>query len=189
MDHIQTLTLATRLKIPIITGVDAVHGHGNLYGATLFPHHIGLGATYNPVLVKKIAIAAALEVAATGIRWAYAPAVSMCRDPRWGRCYESFGEDTGLVTALSMAELEGWQVHFFFPFVTSFSFVFIKSTFFSGCHASNICFMNVLNAQKCTECSIKFFFFADYVLLVLSPLTPRREFIHDLSFNLRADSG
>lgn len=172
MDHIQTFPLATRLKIPIITGVDAVHGHGNLYGATLFPHHIGLGATYNPVLVKKIAIAAALEVAATGIRWAYAPAVSMCLDPRWGRCYESFGEDIGLVTALSMAELEGWQVHFFsFPFIPSFPFVSIKSTLFSGRHASILSFMNVLNAQKCTECSDKFFFFADYLLLVLTPVT------------------
>ena len=154
MDHIQSLTNATRLKIPIITGVDAVHGHGNLYGATLFPHHVGLGATYNPVLVKKIAVAAALEVAATGIRWAYAPAVSMCLDPRWGRCYESFGEDTGLVTALSMAELEGWQVrNFFFPFVPSFPFVFfMKLTFFSGRHASNIRFMN-----ECSECLDKFF--------------------------------
>eukprot|EP00897_Mesotaenium_endlicherianum_P004954 jgi/Mesen1/4487/ME000228S03448 len=108
IDGFQRQANRTRLRIPVLYGLDAIHGHGNLHGATMFPHHIGLGATRNPALVRAIGAASAREVAATGVRWTFAPAVSLCLDPRWGRCYESFGEDTDLVTALA-AEITGWQ--------------------------------------------------------------------------------
>jgi beta-glucosidase len=87
----------TRLGIPIIYGIDAVHGHGNVLGATVFPHNIGLGATRDPQLVKKIGQATAEEVRATGIPWSFGPCVCVTRDERWGRSYESFSEDPALV--------------------------------------------------------------------------------------------
>lgn len=102
-------SLDSRLGIPIIYGVDAVHGHNNLYGATIFPHNIGLGATRNADLVEEICHATALEMIATGIYWDYAPVLAVVQDIRWGRSYESFGEDTELVTALSTACLNGLQ--------------------------------------------------------------------------------
>jgi beta-glucosidase len=105
----QQAALETRLGIPIIYGVDAVHGHNNVFGATIFPHNIGLGATRNPELVEQIGRATAREMAATGIYWNYAPVVAVSRDYRWGRAYESFGEDTGLVTELATAYLRGLQ--------------------------------------------------------------------------------
>ena len=110
MDHLQSKVAKTRLRIPIVYGVDAVHGNSNLYGATIFPHHVGLGATRNPGLVDKIGSITARETAGTGIRWAFSPAVSVCRDPRWGRCYESFSEDTDIVSSVAVAEVVGWQV-------------------------------------------------------------------------------
>jgi beta-glucosidase len=91
----------TRLGIPIIYGVDAVHGHGNVNGATLFPHNIGLGATRNPELVRRIGEATAAEVRATGIPWNFSPCVCVARDERWGRTYESFGEDPALVNQMA----------------------------------------------------------------------------------------
>ncbi|KAJ0974143.1 hypothetical protein J5N97_016108 [Dioscorea zingiberensis] len=93
--------LATRLGIPMIYGIDAVHGNNNVYGATIFPHNIGLGATRDPVLVKRIGAATALEVRATGIPYAFAPCIAVCRDPRWGRCYESYSEDHRIVQAMT----------------------------------------------------------------------------------------
>jgi beta-glucosidase len=90
----------TRLGIPIIYGIDAVHGHGNVFGATVFPHNIGLGATRDPQLVKKIGQATAEEVRATGIPWSFGPCVCVARDERWGRTYESFGEDPALVVKM-----------------------------------------------------------------------------------------
>jgi beta-glucosidase len=87
----------TRLGIPIIYGIDAVHGHGNVFGATVFPHNIGLGATRDPQLVKKIGQATAEEVRATGIPWSFGPCVCVTRDERWGRSYESFSENPALV--------------------------------------------------------------------------------------------
>ena len=110
VDHLQSKVAKTRLRIPIVYGADAVHGNSNLYGATIFPHHVGLGATRNPELVEKISSAAARETAGTGIRWAFSPAVSVCRDPRWGRCYESFSEETDVVSYVAAAEIVGWQV-------------------------------------------------------------------------------
>ncbi|KAJ6349512.1 hypothetical protein OIU77_006986 [Salix suchowensis] len=93
--------LSTRLGIPMIYGIDAVHGHNNVYKATIFPHNIGLGATRDPELVKRIGAATALEVRATGIPYVFAPCIAVCRDPRWGRCYESYSEDPKLVQAMT----------------------------------------------------------------------------------------
>ena len=81
----QNEALATRLQIPILYGVDAVHGHGNLQNATIFPHNIGLGATNNPELVEKIGRATAEEMLATGIPWNFSPVVAVVQDVRWGR--------------------------------------------------------------------------------------------------------
>jgi len=98
---------ASRLGIPLIYGVDAVHGHSNLRGATVFPHSIGLGAAGDPDLVRRVARATAVETAATGARWDFAPCVAVPLDPRWGRTYEGFGRDPVLVSALGAAYVEG----------------------------------------------------------------------------------
>ena len=105
----QDEALATRLEIPIIYGVDAVHGHGNLLNATIYPHNIGLGATNNPDLVEKIGRATAEEILATGIPWNFSPVVAVVQDVRWGRTYEGFGEETKLVTELGTAYVKGMQ--------------------------------------------------------------------------------
>lgn len=105
----QDEALATRLGIPIIYGVDAVHGHNNVYGATIFPHNIGLGATRNADLVEQICHLTALETAATGIYWDYAPVLAVGQDIRWGRTYESYGENTDLVAQLGAACIRGLQ--------------------------------------------------------------------------------
>ncbi|KAL9175267.1 hypothetical protein ABFS82_02G103300 [Erythranthe guttata] len=93
--------LSTRLGIPMIYGIDAVHGHNNVYNATIFPHNIGLGATRDPELVRRIGDATAIEVRATGIQYAFAPCIAVCRDPRWGRCYESYSEDPKVVQEMT----------------------------------------------------------------------------------------
>jgi beta-glucosidase len=105
----QDAALSTPLAIPMLYGVDAVHGHSNLYGAVIFPHNIGLGATRNPDLVEQIGRITAREMIATGIYWNYAPAVSVPQDVRWGRTYEGFSENTELVTLLATAMLRGLQ--------------------------------------------------------------------------------
>ncbi|XP_076916368.1 uncharacterized protein LOC143576060 isoform X2 [Bidens hawaiensis] len=97
VNEFQNGSLSTRLGIPMIYGIDAVHGHNNVINATIFPHNIGLGATRDTDLVKRIGAATATEVRATGIPYAFAPCITVCRDPRWGRCYESYSEDTKLV--------------------------------------------------------------------------------------------
>lgn len=102
-DAFQNAALATPLHIPLIYGVDAVHGHNNVVGATIFPHNIGLGATRNPGLVQSIARATALEVSATGIDWDFAPCLCVARNDRWGRTYESFGETPELVSSFATA--------------------------------------------------------------------------------------
>lgn len=99
----------SRLGIPLIYGVDAVHGHNNVRGATIFPHTISLGAAGDPELARRVARATALETAATGARWDFAPMVSVVQDVRWGRTYEAFGDDTAAVTELSRAYLLGLQ--------------------------------------------------------------------------------
>lgn len=97
----QNGSLSGRLGIPMIYGIDAVHGHNNVFNATIFPHNIGLGATRDPDLVKRIGSATALEVRATGIPYVFAPCIAVCKDPRWGRCYESYSEDHKVVEAMT----------------------------------------------------------------------------------------
>lgn len=95
--------------IPVLLGIDAVHGHNNVVGATLFPHNIGLGAANDPALVRRIAQATALELRATGFEWTFAPTVTVPRDDRWGRTYEGYSEDPGLVSRYATAVVEGLQ--------------------------------------------------------------------------------
>lgn len=99
----------TRLGIPILYGVDAVHGHSNVIGATIFPHNIGLGCTRNPELVEEACRITAMEVRATGIRWTFAPCVTVPQDERWGRTYEGFSENPALVRELGAASVRGFQ--------------------------------------------------------------------------------
>ncbi|KAJ4762158.1 Glycosyl hydrolase family protein [Rhynchospora pubera] len=101
INKMQKAAVSTRLGVPIIYGIDAVHGHNNVYKATIFPHNVGLGATRDPNLVKRIGQATALEARATGIPYVFAPCVAVCRDPRWGRCYESYSEDTTIVKQMT----------------------------------------------------------------------------------------
>ena len=108
VDGYQSHALESRLRIPILYGVDSVHGHGNLVGATIFPHNIGMGATRDPALVREAAHLTATETRATGPQWVFAPCVCVTRDERWGRSYESFGEDPRLVTRMTTA-VEGLQ--------------------------------------------------------------------------------
>ena len=105
----QQQALKTRLKIPLIYGIDAVHGHNNVLGATMFPHNIGLGCANDKLLVQKIAAATAAEVKATGLDWTFAPCVAVAQDERWGRTYESFSEDSDIVTELGVASTIGYQ--------------------------------------------------------------------------------
>ncbi|CAL1402248.1 unnamed protein product [Linum trigynum] len=109
VDGFQKLALESRLGIPILYGADAVHGNNCVYGATVFPHNVGLGATRDADLVKSIGIATALEVRASGIQYTFAPCVAVSRDPRWGRCYESYSEDTNIVRKMTsiVAGLQG----------------------------------------------------------------------------------
>lgn len=101
VNEYQKGSLSSRLGIPMIYGIDAVHGHNNVYNATIFPHNIGLGCTRDPELVKRIGDATALEIRATGIPYAFAPCIAVCRDPRWGRCYESYSEDHKIVQQMT----------------------------------------------------------------------------------------
>jgi beta-glucosidase len=100
-DGFQSAALNSRLGIPLIYGVDAVHGHNNVYGATIFPHNIGLGATRDPTLVQQIGRATAEEVSGTGIDWDFSPCLCVARNDRWGRTYESFGEKPELPTMMA----------------------------------------------------------------------------------------
>lgn len=97
------------LAIPVMYGTDAVHGHNNLNGATIFPHNIGLGAAGDPGLVGRIAAITAREVLATGIDWVFAPSLSVAGDCRWGRTYESFSVDTSTVAAYAAEFVKGIQ--------------------------------------------------------------------------------
>lgn len=95
--------------IPTMWGTDAVHGHTNVIGATIFPHNIGLGATHDADLVRRIGAATAVEIEATGIDWNFSPTVAVAQDGRWGRTYESYSEDPQLVSKLGKALVEGLQ--------------------------------------------------------------------------------
>ena len=105
----QSFALDTRLKIPIVYGIDAVHGHNNVLDATIFPHNIGLGCSNDEDLVRRISAATAREVQATGLDWTFAPCVAVAQDERWGRTYESFSEDPDIVTRLGNASIQGYQ--------------------------------------------------------------------------------
>ncbi|MDB6017169.1 MAG: glycoside hydrolase, family 3 domain protein [Pedosphaera sp.] len=107
--QLQSQARQTRLKIPLLYGIDAVHGHNNIDGAVILPHHIGLGATHNPELIQRAERVTAEEVAGTGIRWAFAPCLAVAQDERWGRTYESYGEGTALVAELGAAAVRGLQ--------------------------------------------------------------------------------
>jgi beta-glucosidase len=109
VDKYQSEALKTRLAIPLLYGVDAVHGHNNVLNAVIFPHNIGLGCTRNPQLVEKAARITAEEVRATGINWTFAPCVAVPRDERWGRTYEGFGEAPELARTLGEAAVRGFQ--------------------------------------------------------------------------------
>jgi len=100
---------ATRTKIPVIWGIDAVHGNSNVYGATLFPHNIGLGAAHDPCLVRDIGAATAKQMHATGQDWAFAPTLAVVRDDRWGRTYEGFSEDPRITRAYGYEAIRGLQ--------------------------------------------------------------------------------
>lgn len=108
-DGFQSRTQNTRLKIPILYGIDAVHGHSNVLGAVIFPHNIGLGCSRKPELVERAARITAIETRATGINWTFAPCVTVARDERWGRTYEGFGETPELARIMGEAAVRGYQ--------------------------------------------------------------------------------
>jgi beta-glucosidase len=97
------------VAIPVIWGTDAVHGHTNVFGATVFPQNIGLGATRNPELIREIGRITALEMAVSGLDWDFSPTVAVVRDDRWGRAYESWSEDPGIARAYAGEMIRGLQ--------------------------------------------------------------------------------
>ncbi|MBN8705889.1 MAG: glycoside hydrolase family 3 C-terminal domain-containing protein [Bacteroidetes bacterium] len=109
VDRFQGYALQTRLKIPILYGIDAVHGNNNVLDAVIFPHNIGLGATRDAALVEKVAKVTAEEVAGAGIHWTFAPCIAVPQDERWGRTYEGFAEMPDLVNELGAASVRGLQ--------------------------------------------------------------------------------
>src|ERR1044072_5975621 len=95
--------------IPMLWGIDAMHGHSNIVGAVLFPHNVGLGATHNPKLLGDIARVTAEQVRSTGIEWTFAPTVTVPQDDRWGRAYEGYSEDPGVVASYAGVFVKGLQ--------------------------------------------------------------------------------
>ena len=108
-DEFQSIALGSNLGIPIIYGIDAVHGHNNVYGAVIFPHNIGLGCTWNEELVRSVSQVTAREVAATGIDWTFAPCIAVPRNERWGRTYEGFGETPEIQKIMAKESVIGLQ--------------------------------------------------------------------------------
>jgi len=108
-DALQEEALSGRLGIPLIYGVDAIHGLGNVYGTTVFPHNIGLGATRDPDLLEDVGRIVAKEVAATGLDMTFGPCLTVPRDERWGRTYEGFGEDPEIAQLLGGRYVIGFQ--------------------------------------------------------------------------------
>jgi beta-glucosidase len=105
----QYQTAGKSFGIPILYGIDAVHGHNNVRDATIFPHNIGLGCTRDPDLIKRVTRATAVEVRATGINWTFAPTIAAARDERWGRTFETYSEDPNIVAWLGQAAVDGLQ--------------------------------------------------------------------------------
>jgi beta-glucosidase len=110
-DRYYDASMATDLpiKVPVVWGIDAVHGNNNVYSATLYPHNIGLGAAHDPRLAGRMGRAVARSVRATGINWVFAPTLAVVRDVRWGRTYESFSSDPALVAAYATEYVRGLQ--------------------------------------------------------------------------------
>ena len=106
---LQKKALSTRLGIPLLFGVDAIHGQNTFEGATIFPHSIGMGATGNATLVEEAAAIAACEAQATGFNWTFAPCVAIPYNEKWGRVYEAFSESTELTQKLTKAAIKGYQ--------------------------------------------------------------------------------
>jgi beta-glucosidase len=109
VNDLQQAALGTRLGIPILYGVDAVHGDAHVGGTTIFPHNVGMGATHDAALVEQACRVTAVEMNATGVRWTFGPVVAVPQDVRWGRTYEGYGENTDLVSQLGTACLKGFQ--------------------------------------------------------------------------------
>ena len=108
-ESLQSRTQKTRLQIPLLYGIDAVHGHNNIVGAVIFPHNVGLGCARNARLVEETARITAKEMRGTGIHWTFAPCITVPQDERWGRTYEGFSEDPKLVSVLGAAAVKGFQ--------------------------------------------------------------------------------
>ncbi|WP_333628108.1 glycoside hydrolase family 3 N-terminal domain-containing protein [Stenotrophomonas cyclobalanopsidis] len=107
--HAASLATDAKTPVPVIWGTDAVHGHNNVLGATLFPHNIGLGAAGDPELIERIGEATARSVRATGIGWVFAPTLAVAHDPRWGRTYESYSSDPAVIRSFAHAYVKGAQ--------------------------------------------------------------------------------
>ncbi len=105
----QKRALQTRMAIPLLYGIDAVHGHNNVLGSVIFPHNIGLGCSRNPDLIEEVTRVTSREIRATGIQWTFAPCVTVPQDIRWGRTYEGFSEDPAVVASLGAAAVRGLQ--------------------------------------------------------------------------------
>jgi beta-glucosidase len=108
-DAFHDASMAAEPAIPVLWGTDAVHGHSNIFGATIFPHNIGLGAARNPDLVRRIGAITAREIRVTGQDWTFAPTLAVAQDGRWGRTYESYSEDPAIVRSYAAAMVEGLQ--------------------------------------------------------------------------------
>ena len=111
-NELQKLAQKSRLGIPLLIGIDAIHGHGMVRGTTIFPTQIGLASTWDVGLVHDVAQATAKEIRATGMHWTFSPNVEVARDPRWGRVGETFGEDPLLVGRMGQAFTKGYQGNF-----------------------------------------------------------------------------
>jgi len=109
VDEFRAEALNTRLKIPLLYGIDAVHGNNNIEGAVIFPHNIGLGAMHDPKLIERAARVTAEETLGVGVQWAFAPCIAVAQNERWGRTYESFGDSPDLVSPLGAAAVRGLQ--------------------------------------------------------------------------------
>ena len=108
-NKLRKLSRETRLKIPVLYGVDAVHGHNMVPGATIYPHNLAVAATFNRELAQAYAAKTGEELAATGLHWTFAPVLDVARDPRWGRTYETFGEDPYTVSEMGRSMILGFQ--------------------------------------------------------------------------------
>ncbi|XP_062118801.1 uncharacterized protein LOC133832480 [Humulus lupulus] len=129
----------------MIYGIDVIHGHNNLYNATIFPHNVGLGVTRVPKLIKKIGEATALEVRATRIPYAFAPCIAVYKDQRWGRCYESYSEDHSIVQAtteiIPSKDNNLYSFDYHFTYLLNLSLVFPQSCIYMLCYICVCCYM------------------------------------------------